>query len=79
MNESNFDHTGFKSKQFEFTAHIRNPQQNAKPAEIEDRRMGIYRELFFNNVVGFLDSTFPVLKSTMDEQHWMSIASSTHS
>ena len=44
----------FKKHQYEFTAHIRDPERNARPDGIEDRRMGIYRDLFYNNVEGFL-------------------------
>ncbi len=32
--------------QEEFAAHIRDPQNMAAPEGIEDRRMGIYRDLF---------------------------------
>ncbi len=51
----------FIQQQYDFAAHIRNPEQNPAPAGIEDRRMGIYRELFYNNVEGFLSNGFPVL------------------
>ena len=36
--------------QNEFMAHIRKPNTNPCPADVEDRRMAIYRELFFNNI-----------------------------
>ena len=39
--------------QNEFMAHIREPKKNKKPSGIEDRRMSIYRDLFFNNIEGF--------------------------
>ena len=35
--------------------------------------MGIYRELFFNNVCSFLSGNFPVLKSLYDESSWKSL------
>ena len=63
----------FIRKQFEFTAHIRDPENNNAPAGIEDRRMKIYRELFYNNVEGFISSTFPVLKSLYSEENWHSM------
>lgn len=56
--------------QTRFAAHIRDPQLNAAPEGIEDRRMGIYRELFFNNIKGFLSSNFPVLRSLYSEEDW---------
>tara|TARA_B100000700_G_scaffold224057_1_gene247048 strand:- start:108 stop:866 length:759 start_codon:yes stop_codon:yes gene_type:complete len=53
-----------------FMAHIRDPQQHAKPSDVEERRMAIYRDLFFNNVDGFVSSAYPVLKSLYSEQAW---------
>jgi len=61
---------------FEFAAHIRDPENNPAPDNIEDRRMGIYRDLFFSNVEGFLSSTFPVLKSLYEEAAWLEMARS---
>ena len=41
----------FKQIQYEFAAHIRNPSDNPRPSEIETRRMKIYNDLFYNNIV----------------------------
>ncbi len=60
----------FQKSQFQFAAHIRNPQVNPPPSGIEDRRLKIYRELFFNNIEAFIASGFPVLKSIMTTDHW---------
>ncbi len=60
----------FQRKQYEFAAHIRDPEKNAAPAGIEDRRMAIYRELFFNNLQSLLGSTFPVLKKISGKERW---------
>ncbi|MCH8071653.1 MAG: putative DNA-binding domain-containing protein, partial [Proteobacteria bacterium] len=43
-------------------AHIRDPENNPAPSGVEDRRMAIYRELFFNNLHNLIGSTFPVIK-----------------
>ena len=56
--------------QNEFMAHIREPQKNKKPSGIEDRRMAIYRDLFFNNIEGFISSGFPVLKTLYTDKQW---------
>lgn len=64
----------FIQQQYAFAAHIRDPQHNAAPVGIEDRRMGIYRELFLNNVEGFLASSFPVLRKLMDDHSWHALA-----
>ncbi|MDH5393739.1 MAG: putative DNA-binding domain-containing protein [Gammaproteobacteria bacterium] len=60
----------FIQKQFEFTANIRDPDNTQTPAGIEERRMDIYRELFYNNIEGFISSTFPVIKTIYSEDHW---------
>jgi hypothetical protein len=60
----------FIEQQYAFAAHIRNPEHNPAPADIEDRRMAIYRELFYNNVEGFLHNSFPVLRSIMQDADW---------
>jgi hypothetical protein len=52
----------FQQKQYAFAAHIRDPENNPAPTGVEDRRMAIYRELFFNNLHNLLGSTFPVIK-----------------
>ncbi len=60
----------FKKHQYEFTAHIRDPEKNPKPAGIEDRRMAIYRELLFNNIEGFIASGFPVIRKIYSDENW---------
>ena len=60
----------FKKHQYEFTAHIRDPEKNAKPEGIEDRRMSIYRELFYNNIEGFIASSFPVIRKIYSDKNW---------
>ncbi len=65
-----------KKQLYEFAAHIRDPENIPAPANIEDRRIGIYRDLFFNNIQGFLSNTFPVLKSLYDEDSWLELVRS---
>lgn len=60
----------FKDVQYEFTAYIRDPDNADLPEGIEQRRMAIYRDLFYNNIEGFLSSCFPVLKSLITQQKW---------
>lgn len=68
-----------KKQLFEFAAHIRDPENSPIPDSIEDRRMEIYRGLFFNNVQGFLANTFPVLKSLYEEDAWIELVRSFYS
>lgn len=60
----------FKKNQYEFTAHIRDPEKNPLPDGVEDRRMNIYRELLYNNVDGFLTSGFPVIREIYSDENW---------
>ncbi|KKO44671.1 hypothetical protein WG68_14045 [Arsukibacterium ikkense] len=64
----------FQQLQQQFAAYIRNPQHNAPPPGIEPRRLNVYRELFFNNVKGFLDTAFPVLKTLYSDRNWTALA-----
>lgn len=61
----------FKKAQYEFAAHIRDPELNPKPADVEARRMKIYSDLFFNNVEDFIANTYPVLKEITGEDAWI--------
>lgn len=63
----------FQQIQQAFIAHIKDPLNHSAPAGIEDRRMAVYRELFFNNVEGFICSAFPVLKSLYDNMAWQGL------
>ena len=60
----------FQNKQYAFAAHIRDPQHVAAPDGVEDRRMAIYRNLFFNNLRNLLGNTYPVLKKIHTDEHW---------
>ena len=60
----------FIRRQYEFAAHIRDPEHHPAPRDVEDRRMAIYRELFYNNVESFLSNTFPVLRKIYDDKSW---------
>lgn len=59
--------------QRQFAAHIRDPEHHAAPAGIEDRRMQIYRELFFNNISSLLAGNFPVLRALHDDDAWAAL------
>lgn len=64
------DKPGFQKLQYEFAAHIRDPRSHAAPAEVEDRRLAIYRDLFYNNVQSLLAGTFPVLRKVLSDSQW---------
>ncbi|GGI75882.1 HvfC family RiPP maturation protein [Shewanella gelidii] len=60
----------FKQVQQSFMEHIRDPNK-PMPEGVESRRMQIYRDLFFNNIDGFISSGFPVLKSLYRQEDWL--------
>jgi len=64
------DRPAFVRQQYAFAAHIRNPEKNPGPEGIEERRMKIYRELFYNNVEGFIANTYPVLRRILPDDRW---------
>ncbi|PTN11282.1 DNA-binding domain-containing protein [Nitrosomonas aestuarii] len=64
------DRPDFIKLQYAFAAHIRNPEINPPPQNIEERRMKIYCELFYNNVEDFMANTFPVLHSIISNERW---------
>ncbi|QYJ80621.1 HvfC family RiPP maturation protein [Shewanella acanthi] len=62
----------FKAHQQVFMDYIRNPE-NPLPKGIAFERMQVYRELFFNNVFGFVSNGFPVLKSLYSANQWLDL------
>lgn len=53
-----------------FARHIRDPEHAEAPGGVEDRRMAVYREIFYNNIQGFLASNFPVIRELLDDRRW---------
>lgn len=64
------DRPSFISKQYAFTAHIRDPENNPRPGDVDEQRMKIYRDLFYNNVEDFMANTYPVLRKILPDDHW---------
>jgi hypothetical protein len=60
----------FQDTQYAFAAHIRDPENTVAPPGIEDRRMAIYRGLFFNNLYNLLGTFFPVLRKISSDEQW---------
>jgi hypothetical protein len=53
-----------------FAAHLRDPEHVPAPEHVEPRRMTVYRELFFNNLVDLLGGAFPVLRRILGDAGW---------
>jgi uncharacterized protein len=58
-----------REQQYSLARHLRDPSSPAPPG-IEERRLRIYRELFFNNIERLLASGFPVIHDTLGMQQW---------
>lgn len=59
--------------QMRFAAHLRDPLQQPAPAGIDDTRMQVYRELYFNNIQSLLAANFPVIARTLGEPRWQQL------
>ncbi|BCV50126.1 MULTISPECIES: DNA-binding domain-containing protein [Shewanella] len=55
-----------------FVAYLRRDDMPL-PAGTDERHMRVYRELFFNNVNGFVSNAYPVLKSLHTEAQWLAL------
>ena len=62
-----------KTLQKAFTEHLRDPDHVPVPTGLDERRMGVYSELIFNNVSALLSDFFPVIRSILTEQSWNSL------
>lgn len=60
----------FQQLQRAFSAHIRAPEQNARPPQVDERRMRIYRELVHSTVSGLVENAFPVLRRILGDEQW---------
>ncbi len=62
--------TPLQQQQIAFAQAIRDPENSSIPEGITEARMSVYRELFFNNIRGSLESAFPVLHEIMPKPEW---------
>lgn len=53
-----------------FAAHLRDPAAAPAPEGIEERRLQVYRELFFDNLSSALAGAFPVLHAVLGAGRW---------
>lgn len=60
----------FQQYQHAFTAHIRDPENNPKPNNVDEERMEVYREGVFNNIFESASVCFPVCQATVGEENW---------
>lgn len=67
MSEADMD---LQAIQNQFTRHIRDPDNSPAPADIEPRRMAIYKRLLYGNVENFMANSFPVLRKVTPDERW---------
>jgi len=68
------DERRLEDLQRRFAAHLRDPATAPAPEGIEDRRLQVYRELFFDNISASLAGTFPVLHAILGTERWTRLA-----
>ena len=59
-----------QAQQFALARHVRDPAHNPPPPGIEERRLAVYRELFYNSIESLLASNFPVIRRTLGDAAW---------
>ena len=64
---------GFQDLQQTLASHLREPQQHPAPAGADEKRIAVYRRLFFKNIAGFIARAFPVLRSLHGEDDWQKL------
>ena len=64
------DERRLEDLQRRFAAHLRDPAIAPPPEGIEDRRLQVYRELFFDSISSSLAGTFPVLHGILGAERW---------
>lgn len=58
-----------REQQFRLAMHLRDPAAPPPPG-IEDRRLKIYRDLFYNSLQGLLAGNFPVIRKLLGDAAW---------
>lgn len=59
-----------RQSQLTLARYLRDPDSAPPPAQVEERRLKIYRDLVYNNIEGFVSGGFPVLRSLYQSRQW---------
>jgi hypothetical protein len=62
-----------RGQQHALACHVRDPAANPPPPGIEERRLSIYRDLFFNGIDNLLAGNFPVIRRTLGDDAWRAL------
>lgn len=56
-----------------FARHLRDPAVHPAPDGLPERRLQVYRDLFFNTVEGLLATQFPVTRELLGDAAWRTL------
>lgn len=70
MSEKN-NTMSFKTTQRAFTERVRTQGASTCPHGISDERMSVYEELLFNNINSIISQCFPVIRSILSDEQWL--------
>ncbi|MBF6025069.1 DNA-binding domain-containing protein [Lysobacter niastensis] len=65
-----------REQQYVLARHLRDPGRHPPPPGIDERRLKIYRELFFHSLESLLSGTFPVIRQTLPKAQWLALVRS---
>ena len=63
----------FAAYQQQFCAHIRQPEQVARPEGVSAERMAAYSDLIRRNLAGFVDACYPVTRQVLPAATWQAL------
>ena len=63
----------FQRYQQAFTAYIRDPLQQPRPAGVAAKRMNVYKEIVFNNLFESVSACFPVAQKVLGKRAWLAL------
>jgi len=67
---SKSDRPSLREQQYLFTRHMRDPEGAPAPADVEERRLAIYRDLLYRNVEKFMAGSYPVIRRIIPDEQW---------
>lgn len=59
--------------QAQYSAHLRNPDQQPRPQNVPAERSEVYQTLLFNNICAFINACFPVAQQMLTQAQWLQL------
>lgn len=63
----------FQALQRQFSAYLRDPENQPKPVGLDESRLAVYRNAVFSNIEQFLTDNFPRVKEFFSETDWQTL------